>query len=645
MRVLFRLLLVALVLADLGFVYITEAASWIWLGPLLLLTVASPLLLPLRRHLSYRLLWNGSVLAAFTILVQHASRAGVAYLLEDGLLLAALCQVHLLNNIGPDQKPDLLFFNSFLIAVVTSYLSLDLMYSVLFLVYAPLLVLALQVYALLRSGGEGRGSTGRVLRDGLVRAAAAVGITMLVFLYLPRDFHRKGLLGDRIRFRPPAGMLEADFTEEVTLGRSGPMRVSDRVVLTVRLLSGTPADVPGYFRGATLDFFDGRHWRYARGTSVPGDERWVPAGDGTFARPGHRGAARIRVELLDPHATRLFLPLSAVRFALEGGGRGGRVAPLPDLTVYRPRSGLDRQSVSYTATLSRPGRAAGRTRRSRVPRRVPAHLRNPAGKVPPAARSLAERIARDLPADAPQRVVVEAFRSFLSRRYRYLLPGQEGSARDLGEFLRGGAGGHCEYFATALAVLLRIRGIPCRLVTGYRSEEWDAANRVLAIRARHAHAWVEVLDPDAGWMTVDPTPPGDGAAGAAGEGILARLGALLNRTWNEVTGFDEKARRRAVAWLAALPSRVGAGIGRRPWLLLLALLPAGGLWLRRTLRRRRVPPEVRAWLAAAGSLGLERPPGETPRAFLARARRRALPPKRLRRLEETTAAHEAARYR
>ena len=62
-----------------------------------------------------------------------ALTSGAAHLLEDGLLLATLAQVHLLNNVGRLQKPDILFFNSFLIAIVTSFLSVDVGYSIVFL--------------------------------------------------------------------------------------------------------------------------------------------------------------------------------------------------------------------------------------------------------------------------------------------------------------------------------------------------------------------------------------------------------------------------------------------------------------------------------------------------------------------------------
>ena len=114
-----RVAIVGLVLLNLGFVHLTEAARWWWLAPLAALCVASPFLVRATRFLAYRLLWNVTVLGAFALLCHHVTRRGAAYLLEDGLLLAALCQVHLICNIGRDQKPDLLFFNSCIVAVYT----------------------------------------------------------------------------------------------------------------------------------------------------------------------------------------------------------------------------------------------------------------------------------------------------------------------------------------------------------------------------------------------------------------------------------------------------------------------------------------------------------------------------------------------
>jgi hypothetical protein len=152
---------------------------------------------------------------------------------------------------------------------------------------------------------------------------------------------------------------------------------------------------------------------------------------------------------------------------------------------------------------------------------------------------------------------------------------------------------------------------------------------------------VEVLDPEGGWYTVDPTPA-DGSDGPAGAGLFAKVGRFLGGIWNQVTGFNAKTRDAALAWLAALPGRLGraANDNLTGAAGILALL-LGWLFVR---RRRPGPVAVRTYLGAVRRAGLAVRPGETPRELLARARVTALAPKRLERLKLATAMHEAARY-
>jgi len=631
-----RTLLVLLVLADLAFVYITEAASWVWLGPLVGLTIASPALLPLRRHLLYRLLWNAAVVGVFALLVHHATNRGVQYLLEDGLLLAALCQVHLLNNIGPDQKPDLLFFNSFLIPVVTSFLSLDLGYLIVFLVYAPLLVLALQVLVLTRTpGGDRPGMTAVVLRTGLLRSAVVLGLTLAVFFFWPRDFQRKGLLGNRLKFRPPAGFARVDFSDRVALGKLGRQATaSDHVVMKVGLIRGDARSVPAHWRGATLDRFDGRDWEPDPGARSPDGSPWARTRDGAFFRGS--GAAKILVWVRYIHEGRpqIFVPLEGRWLELRSAGTW-RAQALPDLTLHMTRDPGDHPLLHYEVGF--PDR---RPKPSKVPRPRVVHVRLEPSTVPDGAIELAQRLTAE---GGSRREQVERMRRCLATTFAYVPPGGDGGAADLEEFFSGEAGGHCDYFATALAVMLRSRGIPCRLVTGYRSSEWDAAEQVLTIRQRHAHAWVEVLDPTGGWYTVDPS---DGAGAGSGDGLLAGLGAALRRFWVRLTGFDDDARQRALAALSALPGRVAAGARAYPFsaFCVIALL---GVMLSSRIRRRlaRRPAEVRHYLRAVRRAGLAAHPAETPRELLGRARTLAVRPARLHRLERATEAHESSRYR
>jgi hypothetical protein len=67
--------------------------------------------------------------------------------------------------------------------------------------------------------------------------------------------------------------------------------------------------------------------------------------------------------------------------------------------------------------------------------------------------------------------------------------------------------GHCEYFASSMAVLLRAAGIPTRLVNGFLMGEYNPVGGDYIIRQSDAHSWVEVFVPDRGWIEFDPTPP------------------------------------------------------------------------------------------------------------------------------------------
>ncbi|MBI1246350.1 DUF3488 domain-containing protein [bacterium] len=80
--------------------------------------------------------------------------------------------------------------------------------------------------------------------------------------------------------------------------------------------------------------------------------------------------------------------------------------------------------------------------------------------------------------------------------------------------------GHCEYFASALAIMLRTQNIPARIVVGYKGGEYNSVGKYYAVKQKHAHAWVECfLGPDelpagvnpkeypfGAWMRLDPTP-------------------------------------------------------------------------------------------------------------------------------------------
>ena len=631
-----------LVLLNLVFVHMTGAAGMHWLAPLYVLTLGAPLMQRHREARAYRALWNAGVIGFFLLLLRHAQRAELANVLEDGLVLAVLCQVHLLNNLRSTQRPDLLFFNAFLIAIVGGFIHRGIGFPIAFFVFAPCFVVGLQLLNATRGGRVlPAPATRSLVADGARRAAVLLASSFLVFLFWPRDFEREALLHDKLEFsKDGASELEVGFSEELVLERRGSVRIPDGPALRVRLLAGERSEVSSLWRGAVLDSIRAGKWRAAERLNTA-DEPWRGQGHGLVrARAGAPEGARVEVVRLDPNTKRLFAPLWASRVQL---------APRDARHPLHARAGgaLDtahRGEVRYELGLTRASAVElGGVRPTQLPVELAAYVELPAGRHVRVAKALAARLAKEATGDTEQHDTVALVEGYLARTYRYLPPGSAPAARTLDEFLEGRAGGHCEFFAAALATMLRSLGIPCRVVTGYRSSRWDSAGEVLLFGLRDAHAWVEVWDPRAGWYAVDPSPlPSETAGGASS---WARLRARAHAAWDAVTSFDSARRAELFAWLTSLPARVVESARERP----LAALLAGGLgllcftWCARR-KRRRSPPSVYAYRRALRRADLRLLPGETPRELVARARSRGLADARVAALEEATRLHEAERY-
>ncbi len=82
------------------------------------------------------------------------------------------------------------------------------------------------------------------------------------------------------------------------------------------------------------------------------------------------------------------------------------------------------------------------------------------------------------------------------------------TANVLDEFLFEWGRGHCEYFATAMVILMRAQGIPARIVNGFVGADYNDVGEYYAVRQANAHSWVEVHFPGGGWVQFDPTPGG-----------------------------------------------------------------------------------------------------------------------------------------
>jgi len=134
--------------------------------------------------------------------------------------------------------------------------------------------------------------------------------------------------------------------------------------------------------------------------------------------------------------------------------------------------------------------------------------------IPTVAHQLAEKIFADCKTTQDK---VDAVESYFHTQYQYRLgvvvpPGTD----PLKFFLTNKPPAHCEYFACAAAVLLRLAEVPTRYVTGLVVTEYNTYGEYWVARNRDAHAWVEAFDDDKGWVTVEATP----SVGVPGEDYL-----------------------------------------------------------------------------------------------------------------------------
>jgi protein-glutamine gamma-glutamyltransferase len=210
----------------------------------------------------------------------------------------------------------------------------------------------------------------------------------------------------------------------------------------------------------------------------------------------------------------------------------------------------------------------------------------------------------------------------------------------LEDFLFHQDAGHCEYFASATSVLLRLAGIPSRYVNGFLGGEWNALGKYLSIRDNRAHSWAEAYVGAGGWVKIDATP----AAGAGWQmSGLKQVVDSIEYFWSRwVIDYDvsrqiDIARKIGQGMGAARGPVDLGGLKRGLRLLGFALaagLLAGVLYRRlrkrpqnggrpvRSLRGRRNDPRIYKLydlvLSRLGKRGWQRGPGETPREFARR---------------------------
>ena len=323
------------------------------------------------------------------------------------------------------------------------------------------------------NGGLGLPATRRVGGVTLRLAMQAIPLTLVLFLLFPRLSAPLWSLGVE-QDQATMGM-----SESMEPGSISELVVNGELAFRARFEGPAPALSRLYWRGLVLWQVDDRRW-----SPGPGPRAW--GGKPELAVAQDPIDYEIVLEPSDQHwMFALDLPTTQpADTELRGDFQLLANRPITAAKRYRLRSALDYQTAPI-------GEAERRS----------------ALRVPP---NVTERM-RSLVAQWSQRAdsdwgLVQAGLNFFNREeFRYTLLPPKLGANPWDEFLFETRSGFCEHYAGSFAVLMRLGGLPSRVVLGYHGGEPNRIGGYHMIWQSDAHAWVEVLIAGRGWVRVDPT--------------------------------------------------------------------------------------------------------------------------------------------
>lgn len=373
---------------------------------------------------------------------------------------------------------------------------------------------------------------------------------------------------------------EVGFSRSSQLGSIAHRKSEEEMEIALTVVSNSE---PGYFRGAVFTTFDLSEWSSrspGRGTQI-NETSHVPPGlppldddDHLFAYPNFNehsasGWQCLECWIEEDQPSTAFAPLGTTHLVT----RADRVGVLPAGLFLL--FDMD-DSLPFTACIPKDSSRFSMTQSHRQRLLF----------VPEPYRDALEGLAQELFRDTQTpREKMRAVESYFRENFQYRLGIEIPEGEDpLLYFLRENPPAHCEYFASAAALLLRTGGVPTRYVTGLIPSERNASGGYWVARNRDAHAWVEAYDDESrDWVTVEATPATGVPSSRASE---SNWWEAIKNDWRRFRVLVSQGR-----W-----KRVGSLL-KSSWLLLPFVLLIGIFSLYLTLRIRsrwpakKTPPE------------------------------------------------------
>lgn len=482
----------------------------------------------------------------------------------------------------PDEKTDgQVFLTSVLMVAGGAALSGDMLFAVALTAFAVLTMLSLGMSVVERFAGAGEALPIRpAVRQLLIGATFALLGGALLFAFLPRFSWNIAA-----RRATAGGRSVAGFSDRVTLSGDGRIKTNPSIVARVQIQPdpGTAA-LQTYWWGRTFDTFTGVEWQSPAARRPPRAEIGLPPRGG---RHYHQS-----IELLPAYGAKTLFALQwPVSFAqaLAHTPDGNHRVWLIELPGREVRIEGSARSYSYQAD-SVEALEAPQSFAPQGP--APDYLQLPANfdrRIAALARVAAGQTAAPVQA-------AHNLEQYLKSNYRYTLELPGATSDPLVDFLFVRKAGHCEQFATALTVMLRTLGIPARLATGFFGGERIGDHYV--IRAGDAHAWTQLVLPNAQLISLDATPEASrGAQPAALIDWLVRAYETVGERWrSSVIDYSLQDQADLAQRLTALK---GSPSPRKTGLAVALAATALLFWWGFAWSRRAPVHEATAMLASA----------------------------------------------
>lgn len=417
------------------------------------------------------------------------------------------------------------YFMSLLQLIVASELTHSIAYGAIFIFFLIAFVTAMVFSHFIR---EGTTSKPGLKKPVVFISVLTLLITALFFVSMPRI--AGGLWGKAHQ----KSIKTVGFTEKVDFGSFGDIMLDPTVVMRIEMKADSKG--PYYWRGISLDYFDGVSWTDTREQRENIYRAYEP--DNRFyIRSFHEESAIVQTIFAEPIDTDVIFGLPEIA-ALDAPGR--TLFTDGSGSLYLPAKKGRRFNYTVYSIRDMPAFEGFADKYLQLPDGV--------GKI----LLLAQEIALTKDTNMDKAGAVE---KYLRENYSYSLSRSEPPAgvSPVEYFLFNSRRGYCEHYATAMVLMLRSLGVPARIVTGYTGGEFNEYGGYITVRQNNAHSWVEALIKDK-WHLYDPTPPGT----ADVHSQFSQFLDMLRMNWNRyVVAFspkDQKGIIKALSMPFTLPS-------------------------------------------------------------------------------------------